>query len=88
MGTGLVLMAIMEALGVARWGARLDTRWMGAYYGVVLLMPVGMLGAAGIWGPVVAAGAALLLPWAAYFARQRLGKPMGETAMMKEQVTG
>lgn len=59
MGTGVVLMVIFEVVGAARWIGGLSTRWMAAYYGVVLLMPVGMLAAAGIWIPIVATGLAL-----------------------------
>ena len=51
--TGLVLMTTLDAL--ASW-ARLDrmpTGWMVAYYGAMVLMPLGMLAAAGAWLAVV-----------------------------------
>ena len=36
------------------WQAeRLPSAWLAAYYGTVLLMPLGMLVAAGTWGAVV-----------------------------------
>lgn len=57
MGTGMVLMGLLEALGAMEWGKRLDPRWLGAYYGLVLLMPLGMLAAAGLWPAI---GATLL----------------------------
>lgn len=51
--TGLVLMTTLDLL--SSW-ARLDampTRWMVAYYGAMVLMPLGMLAAAGAWLAVV-----------------------------------
>lgn len=51
-GTGLVLMAALELLGVAGWVGRLETRWLAGYYGAVLLMPLGMMVAAGLWSGV------------------------------------
>jgi uncharacterized membrane protein len=66
MGTGFVLMAILELLKVQSWTARLDVRWVLAYYLVVLLMPAGMLAAAGMWGAVLATAVALILPWGLY----------------------
>jgi uncharacterized membrane protein len=51
--TGLALMGAIEFL--AREGALdgLPVRWMLTYWGVVLLMPIGMLAAAGSWMGVV-----------------------------------
>jgi uncharacterized membrane protein len=53
MGTGLLLMAAMEALGARRWGVAVPPSWAAAYYGVTLLMPFGMLMVEGLWGAVV-----------------------------------
>jgi hypothetical protein len=36
---------------------------MAAYYGVILLMPLGMVAVAGLWGAVLATGLALLPVW-------------------------
>ncbi|MDH5198412.1 MAG: carotenoid biosynthesis protein, partial [Gemmatimonadota bacterium] len=47
--TGLVLMGALTLLRADRWIDRLDLRWLGAYYGVNILMPVGMMAAAGMW---------------------------------------
>lgn len=63
MGTGMVLMGALEALAIGRWVKRLPLRWLVAYYGVVLLMPLGMVVAAGLWWSLLATAAALLLPW-------------------------
>jgi putative membrane protein len=63
MGTGIVLMAILEALGSRRWGTRLPLSWLTAYYAVVLLMPLGMVLAAGLWWSVLAVAAALGAAW-------------------------
>ncbi|MBT8395885.1 MAG: carotenoid biosynthesis protein [Gemmatimonadetes bacterium] len=62
MGTGLILMGALEILKVRSWTAKLDVRWVLAYYLVVLLMPVGMLAASGIWVPILATFVALVLP--------------------------
>ncbi len=62
MGTGLVLMTALELLNARSWTAKLDVRWVLAYYLTVLLMPVGMLAASGIWLPVGVTLIALLLP--------------------------
>lgn len=50
--TGLVLLLSLDLL--AGWARleRLPTRWMAAYYGAMVLMPAGMLAAAGAWTAV------------------------------------
>jgi uncharacterized membrane protein len=63
MGTGMVLMGLLEILRIHRWASHLDLDWLVAYYGVVLAMPAGMLAAAGVWSPVALTGMALLLAW-------------------------
>lgn len=52
--TGLVIMSVLDALGERLGLTTLPTRWMLAYYGLVLLMPLGMVAAAGLW-PAAAA---------------------------------
>lgn len=52
--TGLVLMTLLHGLGMDRWIDRLSVRWMAAYYGLTVLMPLGMTLAAGLWGAVAA----------------------------------
>lgn len=51
--TGVVLMAILSWLGGARWREWVPPRFSAAYYGAVLLMPLGMVLAAGEWLAVV-----------------------------------
>jgi len=52
-GTGVIIMIALEITERrVRWSA-LDVRWMAAYYAVMLLMPLGMLAAAGAWGAVL-----------------------------------
>lgn len=51
--TGIVLLGVLD--GLAGW-ARLDTlptRWMVGFYGAMVLMPMGMLAAAGAWLAVI-----------------------------------
>jgi len=60
--TAVVLMIAFTLLRADRWVDRLSTPWVTAYYGVNLLMPVGMLAAAGMWlGVFVTAAATALL---------------------------
>lgn len=70
MGTGLVLMAILEVLGAREWAGGLDARWTLAYFGVVLMMPLGMLVAAGLWLAPAVTAIAFLLPGVAFLARR------------------
>ena len=51
--TGVVLMAILSWFGGARWTEWVPPRFSAAYYGAVLLMPLGMVLAAGEWLAVV-----------------------------------
>ena len=64
--TGLVLMVALTFLGAEEWGDALSTRWMLGFYGANLLLPLGMIAAAGLWWAVVfsiaAVGASLFLP--------------------------
>ena len=57
--TGLALMAALSLLGVDRWTARLDPRWLWWYYGANLLLPAGMCAAAGHWGALLAGAVAI-----------------------------
>ena len=86
MGTGLVLMGILEALRVGEWTSKLDVRWVLAYYMVVLMMPVGMLGAAGIWTPILVTGAALSLPLGVLFSRMMVQRPAASMALAGDPI--
>lgn len=47
--TGVALMAVIEAFASrSHWDA-LDVRWMAAYYGAMIALPLGMLAVAGAW---------------------------------------
>lgn len=63
--TGLALMGALALLRSEAWIAALPLRWLVAFYGANLLLPVGMSAAAGLWGAVAATlvvlGAAALL---------------------------
>ena len=59
--TGLLLMTAFAALRAERWTDRLPRRWLAAFYGANLLLPLGMSAAAGLWGAVAATLGALLL---------------------------
>lgn len=87
MGTGLVLMGILELLKVSKWTLKLDVRWILAYYLLVLLMPAGMLLAAGVWVPVAVTGIALVLPWGLYLIKSA---PLGaeESGALAERGAG
>ncbi len=47
--TGVVLMMLIQAASNAKWLDRLSVRWNAAYYGLTVLMPLGMLLAAEMW---------------------------------------
>lgn len=47
--TGLVLMASLHALKAEKWVRHLSLRWVSVYYGLVLLLPLLMCLAAGLW---------------------------------------
>jgi len=72
MGTGIILMAILEGFRVRHWANNLSTRWIVAFYGIVLLMPLGMVMAAGLWWAVLATLLALALPAAVHILSHRL----------------
>ncbi|HEU4879737.1 MAG TPA: carotenoid biosynthesis protein [Gemmatimonadaceae bacterium] len=61
--TGLALMIALAALDADRWIAALPIRWLGGFYLANLALPVGMNIAAGLWGAVLAAFAALAAAW-------------------------
>lgn len=71
MGTGLVLMGILEVLGSRRWLEGVPMRWLSAYYGIVLLMPLGMVAVAGLWWALLATAVALSLAWGTSVALAR-----------------
>jgi putative membrane protein len=50
--TGVALMAALAALRAEEWIRRLPLRWLAAFYGANLLLPLGMSAAAGLWGAV------------------------------------
>lgn len=85
MGTGLLLMGILELLRVGRWTNRLDVRWILSYYLAVLLMPVGMLAAAGVWTPVAVTGLALVIPFGALFYTLGSRNPGAKMALAGER---
>jgi len=80
--TGLVLMGALAALRADGWMERVPVRWMAAFYGANLLLPLGMSIAAGLWGAVAATAAALC--GAALLARGlrrgREARPVAATA--------
>lgn len=57
--TGLGIMVAFELLNVRAWLLLLPRVWMTRYWGVSVLMPAGMMAAAGLWpGVLVSVGAA------------------------------
>lgn len=62
--TGVILMIALEVLDrVLDWSGSLSPRWALGYYLAVLLMPLGMVTAAGLWGAVAATLGALGVAW-------------------------
>lgn len=57
--TGLAIMATLSLLRVDAWVDALPRRWMAAYYGANLALPLGMTLAAGMWLAAAATVAAL-----------------------------
>jgi uncharacterized membrane protein len=57
--TGLALMAALSWLRVDSWMARLPLRWLAGFYLANLLLPLGMLAAAGLWPAVLLSVAAV-----------------------------
>ncbi|MEX2526157.1 MAG: carotenoid biosynthesis protein [Gemmatimonadota bacterium] len=47
--TGLLIMGLLEVLGGRSWGTNLSARWCLAYWGVTVLMPLGMVAVTGHW---------------------------------------
>lgn len=58
--TGLFLMAALELLKAHRWISQLSIKWVSSYYGLVLLLPVFMNLAGGLWGALAATLAAVI----------------------------
>lgn len=52
--TSIALMGLFELLKAPRWTDALSVRWITFYYGLTVLMPLGMVLAAGLWGSVAA----------------------------------
>lgn len=86
MGTGVVIMGLFEMLRGHRWVPDLDLGWLVAYYLLVLLMPLGMVLAAGLWAAVLATTGALLLPWALHRLGRTLWSPAGDLALTQDRV--
>lgn len=83
--TGIVLMGVLEALSGRLGLERLPAPWLAAYYGVVALMPLGMLAAAGSWLGVVVtlagmAGCVLVLRFTRRAMEAAAGAPSPEPA--------
>ena len=71
--TGLALMAVFAGMRAERWADAVPRRWMAAYYGANLALPLGIAVAAGMWlavaATVAALGACLVLPRVAWRER-------------------
>ena len=61
--TGVVIMIAFDVMRAERWTRALPTRWLVAFYGANLLLPVGMNVAAGLWGAVIATAVAIAAAW-------------------------
>ena len=81
--TGLALMGALDVLRADEWSATLPSGWLLGFYAANMLLPVGMVAAAGHWPAVVisvvGAAASLLLPrWISLPFAQ--GRPSGTAA--------
>lgn len=90
--TGLVLMAALQILNTDRWLATLSLPWLRRFYLANLALPLGMNAAAGLWGAVIAAFAALaaaygLGRWLGTAARSQR-KPLGNGAIGPARIAG
>lgn len=74
--TGLAIMLVFSALGVDRWTSRLSPRWLLAYYGANLALPVGLAAIAGMWVALVATTLALGACWLLVGPRRALERAM------------
>lgn len=83
--TGLGIMIVLELMRSDLWVALLDVRWMTAFYGAVLLMPLGMVAAAGLWGAVSATLGALVLAWGVIRRRRRRLAALARSETSREQ---
>jgi putative membrane protein len=61
--TGVALMIALTLVRADAWIAQLPTRWLVAFYGANLLLPVAMSIVAGLWGAIAATAAALACCW-------------------------
>lgn len=59
--TAVAVFTAMSLLRAERWISALDGRWLAAFYAANLLMPLGMLAAAGMWLGVLVTVAAVAL---------------------------
>src|SRR5690606_37339813 len=74
--TALAIMGLMEGLRAERWVRRLSVRWLAVYYGLVLLMPFGMVVAGGLWGAAAATlGAVGVAAWVVMRRGAGTGRP-------------
>lgn len=71
--TGMLIMAALELLGARRWIPRVPLPWHVGFYAVVLLMPLGMLAAAGAWLAVFVTAGAVLVASLPAAVRGRVG---------------
>lgn len=68
--TGLAIFSALEVLQQRTdWAGSLSTRWSAAYYAGVLLMPLGMVTAGGLWGSTAATLAAIGGLWLLHSSR-------------------
>jgi uncharacterized membrane protein len=71
LGTGAVIMVAQDRLGVWRWVRRIPASWLLGFYGVTLLMPLGMVVLEGLWLAAASTLAALLLCLGVYHVGTR-----------------
>lgn len=87
--TGVALMVVLELAGARRWlgsrgdGAGSATRWLMAFYGANLILPLGMTLVAGMWGAAVAT--AMVLGGVVVWAALRSRSPSGTQAVESSQ---
>jgi putative membrane protein len=86
--TGLVLAALLMLLGADRWVARLNPKWVAAFFAVNLLLPLGMNVASGLWLSVAVTAIALLVVAVFLAASARLGDAVAADAPVSVSTGG
>jgi putative membrane protein len=82
--TGVLLLTAMSGLRADAWIARLSPQWLLVWFGLNLLLPLGLCGAAGFHGAVAASLSVLALAGGWLLSRQ---VPVAAVARVEERAS-